>query len=74
MIHTLPFSPCIPPKLILHGLSAKSNFLAVAWTISEPEDSLINLPHNTGLWKTIMSEISACHSILADAPDEILAN
>ena len=45
-----------------------------AWTITEPEDSLLKLPHNTGLWKTIMSEISAYHRILADAPDEILAN
>ncbi len=45
-----------------------------AWTIIHPETELLTLPHDTSLWKKLLSEISPYHRILADAPDELLAN
>lgn len=45
-----------------------------SWTVSDPTTSLLNLSHDLTLWKTLMRAHSPYHRILADAPDEILAN
>ena len=45
-----------------------------AWIITDPKLKLLDFPHDTSLWKTVMSEISPYHRILAGTPDEILSN
>jgi putative transcriptional regulator len=45
-----------------------------AWTITDPKINLLTRDHNGSLWKNLMRELSPYHRILADAPDEILAN
>lgn len=45
-----------------------------SWTIVDPESDLIARQHDVTLWKRIMSGISPFHRIIANAPDEILAN
>ena len=45
-----------------------------AWTIIDPQVDLLTRAHDLTLWKNLMREISPYHRILADAPDEILAN
>jgi len=45
-----------------------------AWSLTAPTSSLIEQSHNASLWKNLMSQLSPYHRILADAPDEILAN
>ena len=45
-----------------------------SWTIVDPESDLIARQHDITLWKNIMSGISPYHRILANAPDEVLAN
>jgi len=45
-----------------------------AWAITNASSKLIDQNHNLSLWKNLMSSLSPYHRILADAPDEILAN
>lgn len=45
-----------------------------SWTVVEPPANLPTLSHDVTLWKTLMSAHSPYHRILADAPDEVLAN
>ncbi len=45
-----------------------------AWSIIDPKVELLTCDHDITLWKTLLSELSPYHRILADAPDEILAN
>lgn len=45
-----------------------------AWTVANPGSELISLEHNVSLWRNLMRALSPYHRVLADAPDEILAN
>jgi putative transcriptional regulator len=45
-----------------------------AWTVIEPKPNLLSRDHDVTLWKSTMCELSPYHRILANAPDEILAN
>lgn len=44
------------------------------WTVTKPKTALLSRRHDITLWKNTLSEISPYHRILANAPDEILAN
>ena len=45
-----------------------------AWSLTTPTSALIEEKHNATLWKSLMSQLSPYHRILADIPDQILAN
>jgi len=45
-----------------------------SWTVVPPEPSLLGFPHDIFLWKELMVAISPFHRILANAPDEVMAN
>lgn len=45
-----------------------------SWTILAPDRQLLALPHDITLWRTLMTGISPFHRILANAPDEVMAN
>lgn len=45
-----------------------------AWIVIAPNVDLLTRAHDVSLWKNLMRELSPYHRILADAPDEILAN
>ena len=45
-----------------------------AWTVIEPDSNILTSDHEPALWKILMRGLSPYHRILADAPDEILAN
>lgn len=45
-----------------------------SWIISDPPPDFLKLAHDLTLWKTVMRRLSPYHRILADAPDELLAN
>lgn len=45
-----------------------------SWTVVDPPHDLGHLAHDLTLWKTLMRRLSPYHRILADAPDELLAN
>lgn len=45
-----------------------------SWTLVDPPADLLHLAPDLTLWKTLMRRLSPYHRILADAPDELLAN
>ncbi len=45
-----------------------------AWFVTAASGELMRKRHDIALWKSVMSELSPLHRILAEAPDEILAN
>lgn len=45
-----------------------------SWSVTEPTPDLLTRSHDGTLWKNLMRELSPYHRILADVPDEILAN
>lgn len=45
-----------------------------SWTILAPSGQLLTLPNDITLWKELMTGISPFHRILANAPDEVMAN
>jgi len=45
-----------------------------SWTILSADQKLLDLSHNASMWKNLMTEISPFHHILANAPEEIMAN